>query len=134
MKRLRLVRLVSVSRGLALGLTATLAVLVVGSACTAIVTRVGPGGECFVATDCAPGLICIEQADKTRVCSDDLSRVAGRAPPEAGPEEQDGGDAEGGVPDGSAGDVTQPPPDTGLPDTNQPPPDTGAPPQDAGED
>ena len=128
-----MVRLVTVSRGLALGLTATLAVLVVGSACTATVTQVGPGGECFLATDCAPGLICIEQPDKTRTCSDDLSRVAGRPPAEGGAEEQDGGDGEGGVPEASTDDVTQPPPDTGVPDTNQPPPDTGAPPQDAGE-
>ena len=132
--RLRLVRRVTgVSRALAVALTSALAVLVVGSACTAKVTQVGAGGECFLASDCAPGLICIEQANKPRICSDDLSRVAGRPPAEPGADE-DGGDGEGGVPDGSAGDVTQPPPDTGVPDTNQPPPDTGAPPQDAGED
>jgi hypothetical protein len=115
---------------LAAGLTATLAVVVVGSACTAKVTQVGAGGECFLATDCAPGLICIEQADKTRICSDDLSRVAGRPPAE--PEEADGGGGEGGMPEASANDVTQPPEDTGAPDTS--PPDTGAPPPDSGAD
>ena len=122
-----------VSRAFAVGLTATFSVLLLASACTSKVTAVGPGGECFLATDCAPGLICIEQADKTRICSDDLSRVAGRPPPEGGADETDGG-GEGGVPEGSVGDVVTPPPDTGLPDTNQPPPDTGTPPQDSGGD
>lgn len=120
------------SRALALGLAATLSVLVLASACDSPFEPVGPGGECFLATDCASGLICIEQADKTRVCSDDLSRVAGRPPPEGGAEEADGG-GEGGIAEGGTSDVVTPPPDTGAPDTN-PPPDTGAPPVDAGED
>ncbi len=118
------------SRALAAGLTATLSLLVLASACASTSSAVGPGGECFLATDCAPGLICIEQPNKTRICSDDLSRVAGRPPPEGGAEEGDAG--EGGVPEGSTNDVVTPPPDTGTPDTNQP--DTGAPSQDAGAD
>jgi hypothetical protein len=122
-----------VLRALALGLTGTLGVLLLASACGSSSNAVGPGGECFLATDCAPGLVCIEQANKTRVCSDDLSRVAGRPPPEGGAAEADGG--EGGVePDGSdTPDTSTPVPDTGIPDTNTPPPDTGTPPADAGD-
>ncbi|MBX3209937.1 MAG: hypothetical protein KF764_33210 [Labilithrix sp.] len=128
MTRLRwLTGATKLSRNLAAGLTATLGALVVAAACAPESSRVGPGGECFLATDCEPGLICIEQANKTRICSDDLSRVSGRPPPEG-----DEGDAasEGGagepLPDGGQ------PEDTGAPDRNAPP-DTGTP-VDAGED
>jgi hypothetical protein len=116
------------ARALAVGFTSTLGVLVLVSACAPSSSPVGPGGECFLATDCASGLICIEQPNKTRVCSDDLSRVAGRPPP-AGDAGADDGSLDGSVPDSSP-----PLPDTGVPDTNQPPPDTGAPPADSGGD
>ncbi|MDF2693014.1 MAG: hypothetical protein K0S65_1397 [Labilithrix sp.] len=105
-------------------------VVVFVSACGSKSSAMGAGDECFLATDCAPGLICIEQANKTRICSDDLSRVAGRPPPEGGAE-GDAANEEGGT-DGSVADRTAPP-DTGVPDTNTPPPDTGAPP-DSGDD
>ncbi len=120
-------RATSVSRSLAAGLTATLAGLLVASACAPQSSRVGAGGECFLATDCAPGLICIEQADKTRLCSDDLSRVAGR-PASDGGAEADGGIDEGGTSDDGAvpDDGASQPPDTGAPDTSTPP-DSGAP-------
>lgn len=115
-----------------MGVTATLAVLAVGSACTATATQVEEGGECFVATDCMPGLVCIEQANKTRICSDDLARVAGEPPPAAGtvkePDAGDGGDA-GEVFDASLEDVM---PDTGARDAS-PPPDAGAPPDASGD-
>lgn len=117
------------ARTLALGLTSVLGALVFASACTSKASAVGAGGECFLATDCAPGLVCIEQANKTRICSDDLSRVAGRTPPD-GAVAADAGDeaGEGGV-DGALPDVVVlPPPDANVPDTTPPPPDTGPPP------
>jgi hypothetical protein len=123
-------RLFALSRALALGLAATVGVLAVGGACTSKPSAVGPGGECFLATDCAPGLICVEQPDKTRSCSDDLSRVAGRSPPEAGAGEGDA--ANDGSLDGALSDGTTPRPDSGLPDTGTP--DTGTDPVDSGED
>jgi len=66
------------------------------------------GGECFFAHECAPGLVCVEQKNKTRICTDDLSGVAGD-PPDPGTGE-DGGDeaGEGGTTDGPA------PQDTGI--------------------
>lgn len=127
-------RATSAARSLAAGLTATLLVVVlVASACAPQSSRVGAGGECFLATDCAPGLICIEQADKTRLCSDDLSRVAGR-PASDGGAEADGAVGEGGTSDdGAVADGASQPPDTGAPDTSTPS-DAGAPPVDASDD
>ncbi|MBS2015798.1 MAG: hypothetical protein JST00_23120 [Deltaproteobacteria bacterium] len=64
-------------------------------ACDADTTRVGAGAECFLATDCEPGLVCVPQQNGSRICSSDLSRVAGRPPPEAGPRDAgEAGDAE----------------------------------------
>jgi hypothetical protein len=102
----------------ALGVS-TMLVLAVSSACGTKADPVAAGGECFLATDCAPGLVCVEQSNKTRVCSDDLTRVAGR-PPEA---EGDAGEAS----DAPAGE-------TSRPDTGGGTPDTGTPPQDSGGD
>ena len=73
-----------------LSLPAKLAVALISWACSPTYTPVGPGGECFVATDCAAGLVCLEQPNKTRICSDDLTGVAGRARPD------------GSAPDGAA--------------------------------
>ncbi len=55
------------------------------AACNPDTARVGAGGECFVATDCEQGLVCVPQQNGSRVCSNDLSRISGRPPPEAGP-------------------------------------------------
>jgi hypothetical protein len=87
-------------------------------ACTQDTARVGPGGECFVATDCEPGLVCVPQQSGARVCSNDLSRVAGR-PPQTGP--RDSGEAGDGDPDGEVpdGDIPDAPTDTGN-DTGNP--------------
>ena len=49
------------------------------------------GEECFAASDCEPGLICVPQRLGARVCSSDLSQVTGRPPAEAGM--ADAGDA-----------------------------------------
>lgn len=105
------------------------------SACGSKSNPVGPGGECFLATDCMPGLVCLEQPNKTRVCSDDLSRVTGRPPPEAGVALDDAG--EGGRPDGASVDapIGPPPEDSGGGQDTGVTPDTGAPPpMDAGAD
>jgi hypothetical protein len=45
-------------------------------ACDPKVSRVERGGECFIATDCVPGLVCIAGADRVRVCSDEIEKVA----------------------------------------------------------
>ena len=125
MKRGRLLDLVVKARTLAVLTTGTFAVcLVATSACSSKASLVGPGGECFLATDCAPGLVCVEQANKTRVCSDDLTRVAGRPPPEggAGDAAEEGG--EGGM-DAQTDSPVTPPVDSGK-DTSVPV-DTGSP-------
>ena len=88
---------------------------------------VGLGGECNLATDCEPGLVCVPQAGK-RVCSNDLSGVQkpfqpGGADAGAGEGGGDGGEpAEGGpIPDATSQDTgTQK--DTGV---DAPPPSDG---------
>jgi hypothetical protein len=94
-----------------------------GEACNAKSNLVDKGGECFLATDCQPGLVCIEQANRSRICTDDLSRVGGRPPAEAGGEDMDA-EADGQVQEEAGAD-------TGTPDTGA---DTGPLPQDAGGD
>jgi hypothetical protein len=124
----RLSRIVAVARVgvrvVVFGGLATIGAVLVAGACKSTQNAVGPGGECFLATDCAPGLICIEQSNGARICSDDLSEVAGRPPPEAGPpgDGSDEGGEGGPLPDGEppptdAGQDTKPPADTGPPDT-----------------
>lgn len=132
MRRLRVAkvaRLVAVSRSLAIGLAAAFAGVLAVAACGSRSNDVGPGGECSLASDCAPGLVCVEQASNARICSDDLSRVAGRNPPEAGPAETDAATTDGEVVvDASRPDTSMPPRDSGdVPDTSAPKPDTGAP-------
>jgi hypothetical protein len=98
-------------------------------ACSGPSAAVDRGGACYLATDCAPGLVCVPQKNGTRICTDDLTGL-GAPPPEGG-----AGDS------GDAGDATEEtpiePPDTGPPDTGPPdtgPPDTGPPPGDAGDE
>lgn len=88
------------------------------AACKGSAALVQKGGECLLASDCAPGLVCVAQRNGPRVCTDDLSSVGGRPPPDGG------GPAEGGDADPDAPPVV--PPDSGDPDTT-PPPDTGPP-------
>ncbi len=97
-------------RGALLGSAGALAFLAAVAAC-AETKLAGPGAECFVATDCREGLVCIEQENRARICTDDPSRAAGRLPPEAS------------VPDAGdeAGEAGEPPPDSAVD-----PPDTGA--------
>lgn len=65
------------------------------------------GGECALATDCQPGLVCLGKPDGTRTCESDLSGVTNPVPPNA----RDGG-----------GDATidTSRPDTSVPDTSVP--------------
>ncbi|MDB4946667.1 MAG: hypothetical protein JWP97_6201 [Labilithrix sp.] len=87
-------------------------------ACNTGSEQAAAGGTCFTASDCQPGLVCIPQKDGARVCSNDLTSVTGKPPPE--------GDAAAGdaaVFDGNAPSDSAPPVDTGAPDTGAP--DTG---------
>jgi hypothetical protein len=114
------------ARSLALSFTAAVSVVVLVGACSSKFSAVGRGGECFLATDCAPGLVCLEQPNKTRVCGDDLTNVTGRLPPDGGGA-QDAAVAEEGGLDGAL-DAAQPAPvDSGERDTGTTE-DTGTPP------
>jgi hypothetical protein len=86
------------------------------------------GGDCTLATDCQPGLVCVPQGSK-HVCSSDLSKVAGQVEADGGNKGTDGGDAS----TGDGGNVT-PPKDSGTPDTGMGTPDSGAGPKDSGPD
>jgi hypothetical protein len=80
-------------------------------ACAQETSPVGPGEECFVASDCRPGLVCVPQRGGARQCSDDLSQVTGRPPSQPngdsgdndasddGPPVEDGPVQEAGDPD-----------------------------------
>jgi hypothetical protein len=87
------------------------------------------GEECFEATDCQDGLICVPQQNGSRVCSNDLSGVSGKPPGEdAGPMEAgEGGELNDGAPPTDA-----PAQDTSAPDTSVK--DTGSPPADAADE
>jgi hypothetical protein len=93
------------------------ALLVGPQACSTKNQLVGAGQACFLATDCEPGLVCVPQENGGRLCSDDLTRVAGDTPPEAGP-------ADAATPDAPQNDAPSdsPPNDTGPQDTGA---DTG---------
>ncbi len=96
-------------------------------ACAAQTSLSGAGQECFAATDCQDGLVCVPQRGGARLCSDDLSQVTGRPPPEAGAAAEAGGDGprEATPTDGPAAQDTSMP-DTSMPDTSMPPVDAGA--------
>ena len=63
----------------------------------------GNGGECFVTTDCQTPLVCIEQKDKSRRCTENIDSVVGEIPPEAGPPMADAGEQGEGGPPSEAG-------------------------------
>ncbi|MDB4937448.1 MAG: hypothetical protein JWP87_4420 [Labilithrix sp.] len=91
-------------------------------ACGTDTSLSGPGEECFAATDCQAGLVCVPQRGGARFCSNDLSQVTGRPPPEGGAaEEEAGGD---GPVEGTTTDAPSMP-DTSMPDTSMP--DTSVP-------
>jgi hypothetical protein len=102
-----------------------IAVGLVMFACAAEPSLSGAGGECFAATDCVEGLVCVPQRDGARLCSDDLSQVTGRPPPEGGMMTEAGdGPSEANPSDGPQGQDTSMP-DTSMPDTSMP--DTSTP-------
>ena len=92
-------------------------------ACSTHGKTVPLGGECFQATDCGDGVVCVPQADGKRICSTDISGIvsvedAGGPPPaDAG----DAGSSDAG-PDAARTDAA--PKDAAPPDSE--PPDTGA--------
>lgn len=81
-------------------------------ACSKDNAAVPLGGECDFASDCAPGLVCVEQRNKSRICTDDLTGVAGEPPGQG--EEGDGGEGEGGAGEGGMTDGPPVGPDTGT--------------------
>lgn len=106
------------------------AAIVFGIAC-GTANLVGAGGDCFVVTDCEPGLACVPQKDGRHICSTDLTNIvfvpdaAEAAPPaEAGP---DAPVSDGPKPDASMNPDTSMVPDTSMPDTSMAP-DTSMPP------
>jgi hypothetical protein len=86
-------------------------------ACTPDTAPIAAGGECFTATDCDPGLVCIPDKTGARQCSNDLTQVVGKPPPEAGPMEAGEAGEAGPQPDGGQDTSI---PDTSMPDTSKP--------------
>ena len=87
------------------------------------------GGECSLATDCQPGLVCIAKPDGTRSCESDLTSVTKAVPPGARDTGADGTAGDADTPDAP---VVVPPTDGAtVPDTSPPPvdatPDTARP-------
>jgi hypothetical protein len=105
------------SRGAAAGVGLGALLFVVLAACGSS-KRAGNGGECFVATDCEEPLVCVEQKDKTRRCTDDIDSIVGKVPPEAGPPRPDAGaQDEGGADSSVEPDAGEPEPkDSGRTD------------------
>ena len=102
-------------------------------ACSSAASLVPQGGECFVATDCAAGLVCIPRKDGTRACDSDLSTIE---KPATGTGKDAGAPATDAAPADDATtstDATAPPPDAGSKDA-APPRDATPPPVDAGID
>jgi hypothetical protein len=95
------------------------------SACSSKAQLAGQGGECNVATDCQPGLVCEPQKSGSSLCSNNLGSIQQLPPtPDSG--------APQAASDASADDAgSGPSDDAGSPttkDTGAPPADTGAPP------
>lgn len=83
-------------------------------ACATSSSRAGAGEECFLASDCEDGLVCVPQANGGRVCSNDISRVAGK-PPTGEPPSEAGADAAEAGPDAPVEDAPMDAPgDTGV--------------------
>ena len=112
----------------AVGGVAALFALFLADACGGTSNPVGAGQSCSLATDCVDGLACVPQDNGLSVCSDDLSKVAGKGPPEGGAADAKGdGSGEGGAIVSEAGGDAATVKETGTPDTGGGgPPDTGA--------
>jgi hypothetical protein len=79
------------------------------AACATKAKLLPAGGECYQATDCADGLVCVPQKNGPSICSNDLTGVQtvedATAPP--GDASADAG-GEGGPGDGGGGQDTGP--------------------------
>ena len=124
-------------RPVLLGIVAGAWSLIAVMACSKENAAIEKGGECFFASDCAPGLVCVEQRGKgIRICTDDLSEVAGEPPGmgEEGDASDEGGEAgetDGPIVVSDTGTDQNVAMDTGGgqdtgADTGQPPADSGA--------
>ncbi len=102
------------------------------AACSTSATPGGAGAECFQATDCAQGLVCLPPSCNggKQICGSDLTCVQSML--DAGVESS--AFETGPPPEGAPPADSPPPTDTGTPpqDTGSPPMDTGSPPQDTG--
>jgi hypothetical protein len=85
------------------GLVGLVGIAVSPLACAPDRVLVGAGGECFTATDCEPGLVCVPQRSGARACSADLSQVVGRPPPAGQQDAARDADEEGSTPEGGPG-------------------------------
>jgi len=80
---------------------ATIGALAVGAqatACGGPATEGGPGADCFRATECAPGLVCIDHK-----CTNDISSIDIGFDGGTGAGGMGGGGGDEGGPDGTAG-------------------------------
>jgi hypothetical protein len=112
--------------------TSALALFAAMAACKTA-TLAAQGGECSLATDCAPGLVCLAKPDGTRSCESDLSSVTKPVPMGARDTGADGTTAndDGSVPvvpptDGATVPDTATPPRDAAPDTATPDASDGA--------
>ena len=86
---------------------------VLALACSSSPALVAAGGDCFAASDCQPGLVCVPQKNGPRVCSSDLTQVTGRPPAEGDAAMAEAGEA--ATPDAPVADA--PEQETSTPDT-----------------
>jgi len=113
-------------------------VLAVAAACSTQAQLAGSGAQCFAATDCQEGLVCIPQKGGTSICSNNLSQIqttedaaagdAAKTPTGDGAPGDDGATTtpdSGTTPDSAGTPDSSSRPDTGVPDTSTP--DTSAP-------
>lgn len=106
------------------------AALLGAGACADREASLGAGSRCFLASECAPGLVCVPQEDGTRVCSSDLRGVQGEPPApapgsEAGAPVADAGEADDSGTTGGNGNPG------GARDAGGTPRDAGGSPRDA---
>ena len=112
--------------------TSAFALFAVTAACKTA-TLAAQGGECSLATDCEPGLVCLAKPDGTRSCESDLSSVTKPVPMGARDTGADGTtpNDDGAVPvvpptDGATAPDTATPPRDAAPDTATPDASDGA--------
>jgi hypothetical protein len=93
------------------------------AACSSSAKLAGQGGQCFAATDCEDGLVCVPQPDGRSACTNDVSGIVHMEDAAAMPD--------AAVRDGTMTDA--PPPNDGAQQDTAPQPDS-APPMDSSAD